>query len=281
MELDDKNISLQKIHEIELELMDYVHRICEENNLKYYLVGGTLIGAIRHKGFIPWDDDMDIDMPREDYERFKEAVKKDPNPNYFFLNEDTKGNYYSSGKMIDTRTILIEKEADNQAPNMGVYIDIFPIDGLPSNKKAMIRHYKAVRLYDKLKMQFSHDTISKTSNPVRLIYRAIIWGMARIIGLERIEKKEKKLLLKYGFNHSEKVCCFFGAYGLKEVIPRSFLGERCLSEFEGHQYYIPANYDAFLKKMYGDYMQLPPIEKRIARHDTEVYWKENRESSKI
>ena len=84
MNLNEKKISLEEIHKIELDIMDYIHKICEENQIRYYLVGGTLIGAIRHKGFIPWDDDMDIDMPRKDYERFKQVLKENPSEQFFF-----------------------------------------------------------------------------------------------------------------------------------------------------------------------------------------------------
>ena len=273
MNLSEKEISLEEIHEIELGIMDYVHKICEENQIKYYLVGGTLIGAIRHKGFIPWDDDMDIDMPREDYERFKQVLKENPSEKFFFLNEDTENNYFSFGKMIDTRTRLIEKDKDIQPPNMGVYIDIFPVDGVPLDDKDARKHYKSIKFIDKLRMQYAYKRVPSTTNVIRWIYRGLVWVMARICGIKWLNKKEKQLLSEYTYNGAKMVCNYFGAYGVREIIPQTFFGERFLVEFEGRHYYITKNYDEFLKTMYGNYMQLPPVEKRTARHDTEVYWK--------
>ena len=273
MNLNEKKISLEEIHKIELDIMDYIHNICEENQIRYYLVGGTLIGAIRHKGFIPWDDDMDIDMPRKDYERFKQVLKENPSEQFFFLNEDTEKNYFSFGKMIDTRTRLIEKDKDIQPPNMGVYIDIFPVDGAPGDEMDAHKHYKAVKRINKLRIQYAYKKAPYTTNIVRWFYRCLVWRISRIFGIRWINKKEKSLLNKYIFDESKKVCNYFGAYGEREIIPITFFGERCLTEFEGRQYYITKNYDEFLRKMYGDYMKLPPVEERVSRHDTEVYWK--------
>ncbi len=273
MNLSGKQISLGEIHGIELGIMDYVHEVCEENQIKYYLVGGTLIGAIRHKGFIPWDDDMDLFMPREDYEHFKQVLKEKPSEKFFFLNEDTEKNYYSFGKMIDTRTRLIEKDKDIQPSNMGVCIDIFPVDGIPFEPKDALKHYKSIKRIDKLRMQYAYKRVPPTSNIIRWCYRGMVWIMARICGIKWLNKKEKQLLSKYQYNGSKMVCNYFGAYGIRETVPKAFLSERCLVEFEGRRYYTTKNYDDFLKIIYGDYMQLPPAEKRVAKHDTEVYWK--------
>ena len=126
---------LEELHQIELDMLKEIDRICRRENIQYYLAGGTLLGAVRHKGFIPWDDDIDIAMARDEYERFLKVMKKERHPYLkIFAMEFDKEYQYTFAKVVDTRTRLIE-EIGKDLPDMGVFIDIFPIDGLGNDRK--------------------------------------------------------------------------------------------------------------------------------------------------
>ena len=124
-----------EIKEILLKMLGWFHNFCEENNLRYFAVGGTLLGAVRHKGFIPWDDDVDVGMPRADFEKLEKLIGNKENGRYYFEtpSSDRKGYYYAYGKLFDTTTTLVENLRDKLP--MGVYIDVFPFDGVGETKE--------------------------------------------------------------------------------------------------------------------------------------------------
>lgn len=250
-----------------LEMLSWFHNFCIENDLKYFAVGGTLLGAVRHKGFIPWDDDIDLGMPREDYKKLEKLIGNKENGKYYFETPNTtrKGYYYTYGKLFDTDTTLVENSRDKLP--MGVYIDIFPFDGVGETKEEAIKYLSSVkRLQDLLAVRVSG--IRKG----RAFYKNAAVAVARVI--PSFLFNDKKLLKKIdsicsgkNFNDSKYVANMNGAWGLREITTREIVGTPKLYDFENIKIYGIEDYDAYLTGVYGNWRQLPPEEKRVSIHD--------------
>lgn len=270
-----KNIELKEIQQLELEIMKDVHKFCKENNIRYYLAGGTLLGAIRHKGFIPWDDDIDIIMPRPDYERFiKEYKSKKP---YYILTSthNNSQHLYTFSKIFDNRTIKIEKEIEYSDGNIGgVEIDIFPMDGLPKDIKQSNKYFNNQKNIFKY-YSLSVSKFTKSKNIFKTIPKYLVVRVCKFIGKEKFIKFINKKAEKYNFNDSEYVgCSVVPYYGNRERVLKSNYINKIEVQFESELFYAPEGYDEYLSNLYGDYMKLPPKEKRVTHHDCEVYWKD-------
>lgn len=260
--LDKEKIN--QLKKIEVEMLKAFINICETLNLKYYLLGGTLLGAIRHKGFIPWDDDIDVGMPREDYEIFLEKAQSLLPENYFvqtcFTDTEFPANFC---KIRNSDTTFIETSVKNCKMNHGVFIDIFPLDWhVDSFFKLKLFNVKN-RLY-KIAIVKSFYLPKKIKSFKKLIVNIINFFIPVKTAL-----KKRDILLKSnkGKTHLANYC---GAWGIKEIVPFEWYGEGVDVEFEGLKLKAPKEYDKWLTQVYGNYMELPPIEKRITHHYTEV-----------
>ena len=228
-----------------------VDKVCREHALHYYIYDGTMLGAVRHKGFIPWDDDLDIAMPREDYETFITYANEWLEEPYEFVSYETDSTYpLPFGKVQDASTTLIERP---HLPYLGgLYIDVFPIDGVPSN--ALLRRIHLVR-YDVLKKM----VYMAYRDPYRHGHGPSSWLpllCRKVIGQQRLQRATRRLLRKYPFSKSEKVCVFDD--GFKGVIDKQVLGQPTPVVFEEHEVMGVEHADAYLSHMYGDYMTIPP-----------------------
>lgn len=269
-----KIIDLEQIKRIELDILKETARICEENNLEFFLGGGTLLGAVRHNGFIPWDDDVDIMMPRSDYEKLVEIFNQNCNKHYKLLDYRTENDYYYPfNKIVDLRTKLYE---DNfkEIKNMGINIDVFPIDYLPENEKEIEKVFKKFKFYNRMVVYYR--TLNKrksTKNKFLVLPKVVLGFIMSIFNFYRIcLKKLDNLCKKY--NDTRKVACISGRYLEKEVMDISYIEEKVMMKFEDTEMPIPVGYDDYLTKHYGDYMKLPPKEERVANHNRQVYWRE-------
>ncbi|MCR4957842.1 MAG: LicD family protein [Prevotella sp.] len=228
-----------------------VDTVCREHSLQYYIYDGTMLGAVRHKGFIPWDDDLDIAMPREDYETFiTHANEWLPEP-YEFVSYELDSAYpLPFGKVQDASTTLIERP---HLPYLGgLYIDVFPIDGVPSN--AFLRRCHLVR-YDVLKKL----VYMAYRDPYRHGHGPSSWLpllCRKVIGQQRLQRATRRLLRKYPFAKSDKVCVFDD--GFHGVIDKAILGQPTPVGFEGHEVMGVEHPHEYLSHMYGDYMVIPP-----------------------
>ena len=263
-------LSLQEIKDIELELLKAYASFCEQNNLTYFLCGGTLLGAVRHKGFIPWDDDIDVFMPRPDFEKFVKLTGFNPiNSDYetcFY--RDTKTQIpYPFAKVIDMRTKVIEKTKSEDAC-MGIWIDVFPIDGFSDsmfiNKLFCFRKL----LWKRLCFTYSDD-LSKVDKKKKFI-KMLVMPFLKLMGQKRLFNKLDKICRKYDFEESKNVGCTVWGYKIKELIPKYSLIPASKVSFEGLDFAAPADPSVYLSSLYGDYMQLPPEEKRI-NHEMLAY----------
>ena len=241
-----------------LSMLKQFHDVCVENGLTYYMVGGTLLGAVRHQGFIPWDDDVDVAMPRADYNKLKvKASSLLPINLEIKFYENTPNSPMHYVKLIDKGTTLIENKYRNYYE--GVYIDVFPLDGAPSNLSLLKKTQRKAGRYQSLIMNHCY---TDGRSGIRKIYGLF----AKMLDLNKLHNNLEKHLSKYSFDTSELVGNYLGSYGIREFVPKEYFGSPRLYAFEDAQLYGPENYDAYLKNIYGDYMKLPPEEKRINTH---------------
>ena len=266
------NKDLRKAQLLMLKILKEVHKICEENNIKYFLSDGTLIGAIRHQGFIPWDNDLDIGMLREDYEKFCKIAPQILSENFILQNFQTdKGYGLQFGKVILKNTVWIEKVAKNTNRQWsGIYIDIFTYDNITENKKMQkLINRLFIFIQGLILIKFKYINISnyesmakKLKYVLKKIYLCTISKKLLIYIRDSICKrylnKSKTLVTKYGGN-------FY-----KNQNPYNFYKDLTLQKFEDTSFYIPKNYDKILKNLYGNYMEIPPIEKQ-RQHGIEYF----------
>ncbi len=252
-----------KLKLIELDLLRAFIDICEKHNLKYFLLGGSCLGAVRHKGFIPWDDDIDVGLLRDDYERFLAIAQKELPENIFLQTRKTDSEYpMNFAKLRNSNTTFIEKSIRNKKINHGVYIDIFPIDGFTDNKikrrwfllKKRLYNYRSTFLYD-LDFQKSIANYLK---------KVIAYAFAPSV--EKTIIKLDKMYKSFDYRKESMVANQCGAWGEKEIVPKEYFGEGIEGLFEDIKVTLPAKYHEYLTHLYGNYMTPPPPEKREGHH---------------
>ena len=262
----------REIQLLELNLLKKVIEICEKYNLIYYIIGGSLIGVLRHKGFIPWDDDIDIGMPRKDYEIFLQVCNKEFSAEYGILNQEYDPTWnFNFVQVIDFRT-KIEIHMTEIPRTCNLWVDLFPIDGLPSNKIKREIHFKHILYYRYLIQMANIKTQVDTHKVGRPLYEKIILYFLKILNLkgiidvEKSLKKMNKLLKKYDFDTSEYAGNLLGKYREKEIVPKDYFGQPTQLPFEDILVNVPAKYHELQINLYGNYMQMPSEEYRVS-HD--------------
>lgn len=270
-----RKIEIDELRQIMLNLLNEVDKYCKENGIRFFLDSGTLLGAIRHKGFIPWDDDMDICMPRPDYERFIELVKQKPISDYIDIYQAEDG-LFPFIKVVDKRTELIEYP-DTLRLKLAVYIDVFPKDGIPDDRKKGKRLCKKVEFYAYWYWfnRYSVKVWKKQGN----IFRKIVATIASPFFKDKMfpVKKCMTLAKTYDYDSADYVATIV-AGGMHNCVPKSCFASSVPVIFEGRVFPAPVGYDQYLRTLYshinnGDYMKLPPEHQKII-HDTEIYWKD-------
>lgn len=272
-----KEIQLEELKQIELNILIKIDKICKQHSWKYSLCGGTLLGAIRHKGFIPWDDDIDIAMPRGDYENFlKYVIEHGHEQNIEVVSTKTSKCYaYLAAKICDTNTIMKEQNFERDGLDMGVYVDIFPIDGLGTKKDAK-KNFRAKRFERELlvaknwKRFFRSKTHAWYIEPIRFAF----WIMSRFISTSKLVQRVESYYAQFPLDVSEYAAVVCGSYREKEILPAKTLNTFINIKFEGNRFMAFNEYDTYLKSIYGDYMKLPPKEKQVTHHMFTAYWKD-------
>lgn len=260
----NNKLSTVEVKRTELAILNYIDAMCQKCNIKYYLAYGTLLGAIRHKGFIPWDDDIDIYMLRSDYMRFITIVSENQDVRYKLLSiYNDKKYYYEFAKVVDSKTLL---KVDNieENPNEGVWVDIFPLDVISDKikiQKSLINISVACRILSVYK-RFPYEK--------RNILFFPLWLFSKLIGPRFFLRFTEKLATK---GVGQKKIGYMASMGVNHFyFPKEWIDKTCMVDFEGGKYPAFEQYDEYLRYQYGDYMQLPPDDKRVS-HPVEAYWR--------
>lgn len=234
-----------------LKILQAVDKVCKDHNLRYYLWAGTMLGAVRHKGFIPWDDDMDICMPRPDYDLLmKHASEWLPEPYEAICADNTSDYPGGFGKVIDASTTLIEREHCDYL--RGVYIDVFPIDGLPSSRLLQKLNCMRYAIIDKLIYYIHRDPFKHGHGLDSLIIRTI----QKLFSHQSLHNAIRRIRVKYDYEKSQKVLDYDD--GFSGIIDKTILGTPTPVEFEGCMLMGVEKWDEYLSNKYGDYMTIPP-----------------------
>lgn len=270
-------LTLDEIKRISLDILVDVHEFCSAHDIKYSLAYGTLIGAIRHKGFIPWDDDVDIVMPRQDFERFcKEYNSK---YGYQVLSPHSPESLITFGRVYDTRLTICRTTAPWSTFETGVWIDVFPLDGVEDNYKAF--HNRVKSLYFTAKCLAMKRTSLEGFWSTKTLKRKFSWIIKRMLtrwySFDILKSRYMTEIQKYDFNS----CNFFGQLGcydnctIKEHNPIKDFDYCVYVEFEGKKLLAMNGYDNILRRYYGNYMQFPPIEQQHPKITSflQFYWK--------
>jgi len=254
-----------RLREVMLEILDEFVRICEENNLVYFLTAGTLIGAVRHKGFIPWDDDIDVGMPRNDYNKFISLLQKDTGTNYS-VHFMKYAPFYRYVKLCKKGTVLAETGVSNPKDYFGINIDIWPFDNtipafVPLQLKIITTSKKIYRLKTK-------NDIPKIK--IKRFISNLFCSLLPLNFCRALLESSYSLFNKFNTGYITFLCGYYG--NKKETHKYSTIYPLAKVCFENKEYYAPGKWDVFLSELYGDYMKLPPIEQQIG-HDNRLFIK--------
>lgn len=274
-----KEMNIKEVQGISLELLKEVHDFCVENNIKYTLFAGTLIGAIRHHGFIPWDDDLDIALPRPEYERFIHSFKSKKGNKLFTREIQGDSVYIAFARLCEMDKTFVD---DNHMPwckeETGIWIDIFPLDGIEEDKKLATSRvnniYKIWRLGTRARWSMGPSYICNSlfTKVVHIVKHNIYKTICHFINPWEKHTKKCSALDFEKSNYYANLS--WPGWKMREYCPKHVLDDYILVPFEDSEFYVMKGYDESLRLKYGDYMQLPPIEQRIATHPFNTfYWK--------
>ena len=266
-----REIGFEELKQIQLDILKDVHTYCVSNNIKYSLAYGTLLSAVRHKGYIPWDDDIDIMMPRKDYERFihtYDGKKRDlkvlcPSSNWLY--------YAPFANVVNTKTMLIEDNLEN-VKELGIKIDVFPIDSVPDNTIFRIKLFERVNtLKCLINIKNRKLPAKKKKCKLKII---LIKTVLSVIPIAWVLDKLAKIRNYQNVNSNMVNDIVWCPTGAKGCFPRNAMDYYVDIRFENSFFKVLGDFDTYLRCNYGNYMQLPPEDQRIPRHGFKAFWKD-------
>lgn len=273
-------MTLHEIQSVNLEIMKDIHAFCVENEIKYSLAYGSLIGAIRHKGFIPWDDDIDIMMPRPDFERFSKEYKS--KKGYILSSVYDNDTYVNYTRVYDNDTLVVSPALASKKP-MGVWIDIYPIDGISDDEEESRNQFQRLRHFTGIVMRWRHTMYNWKKDNLWINFKAVI----RLVHIWLTNKRNFsywhhqicKISQEHAFGTTKRcsslLCMEANRDDKQEVFLTSDFLHYKLMPFEDQQFYVTLGYDNILKTIFGDYMKIPPKEKQISHSidNWDFYWR--------
>ena len=266
-----KSISPEQCKAIQLEILDGIDTFCKANDIRYSLAYGTLIGAVRHKGYIPWDDDIDLLMPRPDYDRFIREFKSDWDEVVNLTDKDACVETFA--KVCRKDTVMVDLELGRSL--WGVNVDIFPIDGAPEEglEERFNRMEKEREWISRLCPFYKVVGKDKAKWLLKYILKRL--RFLSLSGCVKVKQAIENELRSYAFGETPLAGAYFGDDGIREFMPTEWFQEYTTLEFEGKPYSVLTHYHDYLTRLFGDYMQLPPEDKRVSHHLYDTFLLEN------
>lgn len=254
------------LQSIQLDILRVTTETLQKHGINVFLVGGSCIGAVRHGGMIPWDDDIDIGLFRDDYEKARKILIEELPEGYTWCDHTTESEYpYNFGKVKKDGTAFVHGGDAHLDIHHGIYIDVFPHDYVRSVEEFKVINGKIVSLRRKIDLKCMSF---KKYGKLRPVWQLPLIAAAHIlVNKQKTQEKIARLSQSFLSEESEYVCNFYGIYGEKEICKKEWFGDGKKVDFDGIAALIPADYDSYLTHIYGDYMTPPPKEKQVSHHD--------------
>ncbi len=273
-----EKITLEELKQIELNMLKAFDAFCRENDLRYFLAGGTLLGAVRHQGFIPWDDDIDVLMPRPDYIKFLEMTKGKPLHGYTVRSIQTHPEVHTRPfiRIVDDRYMTSLSTAPFYMPP---WIDIFPMDGLPDGMDTCKKYFADAKKLKWIIARSWQPMKYTTKNKLKAAVKTVLYTPLRLVGHNHYLRKLEAFGMQYDFETSEYVgCVVAGGHGVRERVKRDVFCRPVLMRFEDAMFIGPAGYHQYLSQLYGEnYMQIP---KKIQQTHLKEAWRIREQTEK-
>lgn len=262
---------IKRIHEEIMYIMDNIDRVCNDNNLRYYMIGGTLLGSVRHKGFIPWDDDLDIVMPRDDFNRFIKICEKELGEPFKLIWFTSDDNYWLPfAKIGNKSTLFIESGFENTGKKQNIFVDIFPLDDIEKYSAKVERRKKILlKIFAIIRLRLERKNYTGIKRLLLEILPTKSWYKIMIKIATKDNNKNYSYFINYGSQYSAK----------KQTILKDWFGEGVKLKFENRYYRAPKEYIKVLTSIFGDsYMELPPENKRRTHYPLKVRFSDGTEA---
>ena len=265
-----KKVSSEELKELQMQILDYVDTFCRKHEIHYTISGGTLLGAVRHGGYIPWDDDVDIQMLRDEYIKFTELWNQHKNEHGYFelINIESGNNMgYPFGKVHDTRTTTYLSNIERT----GVFVDVFPVDKVCSEDDFVKRHNQIKNLYRKRAAAFRRIVVDNTESSFLQKLKAHLLCPRK--SFNQICEEINELAQAHNSDSCSQVFEMISGFRCKHTMPTEIFEQYAEINFENRTYMAVKDYHQYLTLTFGDYMTPPPVEKQIAEHGFVPYWK--------
>lgn len=264
---------MKKVWAVELELLEQFQKVCQKHNLRYYAIGGTLLGAVRHKGFIPWDDDIDVGMPREDYDRFLQLCEKELEHPYRLVTPMNDDCYRAHAQIRHCETTGYPLIDERLSCNKGIFIDIFPLDGVADSTVAFGIQMLQMKLLNRILVNYYYfDTVHDNPPFIKAMFHRTVCAVMKVFGTGRVYTRYDKIAARYSKRPTRKVGEISILFDDRRYHwPAEVFAESELLPFEHLMIAAPKAWDEFLKHTFGNYMEIPENKKERALHTDMVF----------
>ena len=266
----------KNLQEILLQIMDEIHRVCIKNNLRYYLIGGSALGAKRHNGIIPWDDDIDIAMPREDYQKFIHIYSQELNSKFMVLSPEIVKDFRFPHALVVLKDSMIAYKVEANRPEMkryGIFVDILPLDCCPMDIRQQLRQENDLKKIKRIKY-YKYFPIHEENSKFVVIVKKLIRALFSIYTINYLNRRQQRIMQRYNNNQDALCWCSMAShYSYKKLMmPIGYFGTPKLVDFSGRQYLVPERLEDYLVHLFGNYYELPSVEKQEAQINSIEYY---------